>query len=602
MWKLEPGAENVLQHKMTITRDIKHYKDIKCFICGHISDSPSSFNKHVAGHGSSISKSKITFSCDFCEKCFKQEFELHHHTNNLHKEQPKDKKCDLCQKEFSQKAFLQNHKYQNHKSVLQEKFKCGLCNHIFYKAEFLKMHLENLHGQYQKPVKSYHQCDFCIKCFASETQVKEHISKVHQQYICKVCFKVFKEFPEVEAHIKSEHELNDLTAIAEQRWAMILPKDKVVIKSTENAQCGLCLKLIGLQSIPYHLKTMHEKIEIKCDYCEMSFNRQNELIIHTSRFHKDEKVLECNFCEKTFIQKSILDSHLKKFHGGKTLEENQAQKKPATFFMCTFCDDTFDAMDKLQNHTNENHKDLKNSVKPIESPPPGKNKPSVHVYKPEKKESEIVISLNDPLTTNQKANQTKNVQLSMTNALPSTIQEEDSTKEIENPNAIKIFPVQDILKSKGSEVPIRRGTYEKCPICSKLFKNLQDLNYHAKRIHGLNHDMQKIHKCNICCKFFEDFNIFKSHIPEIHKIAVKKLYIEEEYIILEGKVNDKKTVVGKVRIEVQSKAENLGTMTLPSSKSPNLEVENKPKQTAVKVDKIYQEWIPRHKNPRHDIH
>jgi len=157
----------------------------RCSFCGIIFDSISHRERHEQRH-----KDNDTFQCEDCQKVFKNEKNLRHHSKTHH-EAPKPRKKKEGEKEDSKKERKEPPKYP-----------CHMCDiPIMFALTALRRHLARKHSTNFKCDK-----EGCDKTFAKKYQFDAHM-KLHSHRHCHLCGKDFKRKQNADIHLMGVHGL-----------------------------------------------------------------------------------------------------------------------------------------------------------------------------------------------------------------------------------------------------------------------------------------------------------------------------------------------------------------------------------------------------------
>ena len=144
-------------------------------------------------------------------------------------------------------------------------FQCPICPTKFGKKSNLKVHITTVH-EGNKP----HKCLTCSATFGQKKGLKYHKSAVHdgiKPHECPICFAEFDEKYQLRKHISAVHD--------------------------------------GIKK-PY-----------RCLICELSFSCKSKLSQHISSVHEGIKPHKCPSCEKSLSRKYHLSRHIKSVHEDK---------------------------------------------------------------------------------------------------------------------------------------------------------------------------------------------------------------------------------------------------------------------------------------------
>eukprot|EP00088_Acartia_fossae_P050057 TRINITY_DN557_c0_g1_i1.p1 TRINITY_DN557_c0_g1~~TRINITY_DN557_c0_g1_i1.p1 ORF type:complete len:695 (-),score=102.65 TRINITY_DN557_c0_g1_i1:50-2134(-) len=193
--------------------------------------------------------------------------------------------CNFCDKSFKQKSHLNHHiKVKHLKGEHLEKYSCKICEHKFTSTNSLKHHMM-LHNN-QRP----HQCPHCNKKFVQASHLKMHMTRHFgdKPFLCVVCGKSFAAKSRLVEHTKIH--------TGERRVY----------------ECGQCTaKYFGLHDLKIHERKHTGELPYKCGHCPKQFrshrNRDNHQRIHTG-----EKPYLCQGCGKGYGSGSSLHQHYAK--------------------------------------------------------------------------------------------------------------------------------------------------------------------------------------------------------------------------------------------------------------------------------------------------
>ena len=145
-----------------------------------------------------------------------------------------DFECDICQETFNTPEDYDYHIYQFHHDAdaAEKYYKCVECKIDFARPSELRKHISAIHqnsnknghkphikgeksdkalnsqkSAKNKDEKAY-QCDKCDKCFVTLPRLKAHVNNVHggKSYECNKCDKVFARKGDLKKHLEHVHD------------------------------------------------------------------------------------------------------------------------------------------------------------------------------------------------------------------------------------------------------------------------------------------------------------------------------------------------------------------------------------------------------------
>ena len=176
----------------------------KCGICHKEFISESQYNKHRKEH-----QSELNIVCKICGKSFSRPQYLKIHQIKTHFKDCKEDSyignddsdcsysCQYCEKVFRQKITLKEHE----KIHMQGRPKCDICHKSFSYKHVLQAHMKAIHS-----CEHHFRCDICLKTFSTKYlfQLHKSVHTDYRPYKCDVCQKTFKQKNVLRAH-KTTH-------------------------------------------------------------------------------------------------------------------------------------------------------------------------------------------------------------------------------------------------------------------------------------------------------------------------------------------------------------------------------------------------------------
>ena len=300
----------------------------------------------------------LVLKCEFCEKTFRDNYNLNSHVMNIH-EDNKKYKCQHCNKGFNQKYVLLGHIQIIHENV--RNFVCYFCDKAFGFTGDLKKHLRGFH------FKIYgHKCPSCDKSFIEKYKMKIHMKKVHEGLVhhCVHCNNTYLDKYKLTRHIKCVHEgfkcEKNCSCDSESK-----PHRPGIggVRNSENVLsngakiCQHCGKeFLAPYRLKLHIQTVHEgRKDHKCDQCGKMFSQNYKLKNHVQTVHSSGVGTEtniahkkvCEQCGKSYNDAKDLRRHIQYVHEG------------IKSVACDLCDKTFARLDSLKKHKKVYHEGTK---------------------------------------------------------------------------------------------------------------------------------------------------------------------------------------------------------------------------------------------------
>ncbi|XP_071040246.1 zinc finger protein rotund isoform X16 [Parasteatoda tepidariorum] len=115
------------------------------------------------------------YQCQQCLKSFSSNHQLLQHIRIHTGEKPY--KCSYCDRRFKQLSHVQQHTRLH---TGERPYKCHLpeCNRAFIQLSNLQQHLRNHESQVERAKNRPYVCNTCGKCFATDSSLRTHGSKV----------------------------------------------------------------------------------------------------------------------------------------------------------------------------------------------------------------------------------------------------------------------------------------------------------------------------------------------------------------------------------------------------------------------------------------
>ncbi|XP_065075817.1 zinc finger protein 93-like [Ochlerotatus camptorhynchus] len=370
----------------------------KCKICGKVTDQKITLKKHMRAHRIQMEEA-MQFGCELCTRRFDNEKARNKH-ERLHgrkktvvkKEKGRDEEllaffkvisCDICDTEKGESRSyenfwdLKNHIIAEHnktpylkcpicskKNVCRQqlivhidvhenpdRYRCDVCGEV---NQFLERHKFKVHGnrEPESNEKNY-GCEHCGKMFRCETNLKNHIDRVHgvKDVICEICNKPFSK-KAISAHKRSAH--TDLMFMCEQCPKMFKTRSGLESHKGEHdaelrkpVKCELCGKEMRRgASLAKHMKVIHTVGDpVNCNLCGKQFRTKFHMMRHrtnTCSATIDSRPFKCEVCGKGFSMRL-------------TMTEHMTTHTRTSLYQCAFCFKTFGYISNLYKHRKKAH-------------------------------------------------------------------------------------------------------------------------------------------------------------------------------------------------------------------------------------------------------
>ncbi|CAG5057411.1 unnamed protein product [Parnassius apollo] len=362
----------------TIKADITN---LRCDLCLQIVKDLDELADHlINGHEKPIVKDRgvgITpfylkgkeFICSHCSEHFDLFTNLNTHMNQHYK----NNICYKCGKAFSASHRLHAHMVTH--ELEDDGFKCTKCDDIFATRKLRSSHMSYMHGP-----KLRYRCPYCKDKFKAYGDRAKHLKEVHDrkvEYPCHLCPAVF--------------------ALCNQRTKHI---QQVHIKH-KPFQCEYCVfKSSTAARLRSHLVKHIGIRKYQCDICKKAYCRIKTLREHM-RIHNNDKRFVCEYCNAAFVQKCSLqrrkcediqikqevESDSENIKAAVIVPARDAgNERRAAFrnnikiilesctacpfkyrkgtYLCFFCKTSFLEPERLREHTQQLHSDVKQLLKP----------------------------------------------------------------------------------------------------------------------------------------------------------------------------------------------------------------------------------------------
>ena len=278
----------------------------RCTIC----DFSSPYLYYVKRHQQSEHREQFppeaeNFNCEFCGKFFYTKDSLRKHRLRYHEGSmnagEEKLKCDRCDFEADGKNSLRQHQQKTHEKI----HRCEHCDYITHKRSTLKTHVMVKHlgikGVHDK--KSY-KCTSCRMVFTKATDLKEHLSSVHNEeteyFYCDECPQSYLTKAGLANHKKMKHNPNGII-LTDLRSK----KERVYCESCEYSS-------YSKQDMERHFESKHLGIRHYCELCGWSSATKAQLRYHMVGVHGEG--YHCELCDFKTKHPSALRTHKMAVH------------------------------------------------------------------------------------------------------------------------------------------------------------------------------------------------------------------------------------------------------------------------------------------------
>lgn len=377
----------VLQNLVTSNNDSVSDEDI------NVENSCDSQNESYGGLVSQCSNdSNSDYSHDFTEESVNEEY--------LEDEPLVNKKrmirCEYCDTKCDDGASKNAH--QDICKFEKKKYVCRKCKVWFSKRNKLLAHMEDYHDILQYNARCYK----CMKGFLSETGLKKHVERIHEQKpqiihiksnvkkprYCSICPEVFDSIADLRKHLNTHdpgethkcHECNKefdsrktynchVHSFSHRRkvdpntkFSFKCPKCHLSFnnnsllenhKNTEHLKvkpyiCTICGRQFPAEiKLRYHMNRHKGIKQFQCSECSSMFTSASGLKKHGLRYHSAERPIPCDLCDKSFVCQSEYNLHKQRNHSEKLLS-------------CPICETKFYSQANLRPHIQKVHMKGKN--------------------------------------------------------------------------------------------------------------------------------------------------------------------------------------------------------------------------------------------------
>uniref|UniRef100_A0A3P8UJB7 Zinc finger protein 271-like n=1 Tax=Cynoglossus semilaevis TaxID=244447 RepID=A0A3P8UJB7_CYNSE len=250
---------------------------------------------------------------------------------------PKSKtKAKKCEKQVEEKSAVSH--FQVPKTPGPQSHICGDCGKVFGRTYHLKRHILTHH---KAANQEKYGCPECQKSFAFQIDLTKHMQRHAKDGICPKCQKTFDDPEELETHMEMHDKPYSCHSCGKRFKVEYALKKHEEGHGNEQYYCSLCKKhFIKLSHYKRHTQ-VHERRESRCPHCNIVFLQLTALKYHL-RTHTVERPFQCTWCMDTFETKEELEQH--------SLKHRKFRKERP--YTCTRCDYAFPTLPELTEHMN----------------------------------------------------------------------------------------------------------------------------------------------------------------------------------------------------------------------------------------------------------
>ncbi|XP_035219666.1 zinc finger protein 423-like, partial [Stegodyphus dumicola] len=362
-------------------------------------------------------------------------------------------------------------------------YACHFCDKAFPRLSYLKRH-EQVHSEHM-PFK----CDFCQRLFKHKRSRDRHV-KLHtgdRKYRCGQCEAAFSRSDHLKIHMKTHD-------------------------NAKPYQCAVCNRGYNTAAaLTSHMQN-HKKDQsnnpsspsfqhhpFRCLQCTAGFSTSKDLQMHVATHDNEvstnEKALQCNFCSETFSNAECLRQHVEQKHA------------PETQGKCPECMETFASLEALLQHK-KNHEEG--------TPKETSSTARFACGFCTKNEFPTMDSLQQHMQESH---------VPMSNSLESSTTHASSTSPMSNPRATPDTP----SRSQNASSTNPYG----CEYCTMRFSSLHGLQKHTLSVHSFSEVVESGSEnvyCSQCNKAFSSTAILADHVRTMHEreANVPKDYAEKK--------------------------------------------------------------------------
>ena len=299
----------------------------------------------------------------------------------------KNSKCNICGKKFGYNKSLKNHLKRRHggimNTMINTKNTFNPSNHA--EIEKIEEHEPNYHEISNKNIipgiKNY-KFPKVVSDLEEQWQspVWKHFTFIQKtkSCICNYCSKIMSsKFSYMHQHLKRFHDIEENVLPFDSQQTVIknnhfktLKCDKCekMMNHTDkcpcDTTCSFCGKYFngmhGKKSLKIHIKHVHERVRLQCDFCSKNYVDTSGLKYHMKKEHPNEN-LAYNYrrrCKNENVVNTKSESKIEIDSSENINDDTNDPKK----YKCNDCDKEFPGSDTLIFHVLTVHEGRKNQL------------------------------------------------------------------------------------------------------------------------------------------------------------------------------------------------------------------------------------------------
>lgn len=294
------------------TLNPSHYYNFSCHLCEPSVVFPKMH--FLSAHSRTVHNTLPQVHCEGCNKTLHTTKAVNHHFE-LHYRNNFKYECEKCGKIYKTEVNYKNHlkKCIDAGNDRERKFTCDLCNKSFKENRHLVVHM-NTHLPDEE--KFTNSCSICGKKYSSIFSLRQHVKVVHvnqAKFKCQHCDKSFSRKANLDSHL-NVHSMEKrfecshcglmLKTKANLRVHQKLHSDDIVV-------CKFCDKRFKTSNQLINHMVIHSDVKkYECRICEnVSYKRSKELKSHMLSVHLNIKKYHCLWCDRAFVNNSNFRKH-----------------------------------------------------------------------------------------------------------------------------------------------------------------------------------------------------------------------------------------------------------------------------------------------------